>query len=153
MTIFDVSYRWSTRHQNEDLVTDHHHFHKKRSCDVLVADQHFHQVEQQGNGSNGAVFQQSEETKDSDGLPHPKVGGQSFQGIWWNIDAEMCRFIYFQVSYDDDKFQISLDAKNYKWDFLREKNVPVDRFLFSPEELDVKVEGSTIVITAKQEVR
>jgi len=38
-------------------------------------------VEQQGNGSNGAVFQQSEETKDSDGLPHPKVGGQSFQGI------------------------------------------------------------------------
>ena len=65
----------------------------------------------------------------------------------------MCRFIYFQVSYDDDKFQISLDAKNYKWDLLREKNVPVDRFLFSPEELDVKVEGSTIVITAKQEVR
>merc|ERR1712004_154413 len=56
---------------------------------------------QQGNGSNGAVFQQSEETKDSDGLPHPKV------------------------SYDDDKFQISLDAKNY-----------------NPEELDVKVEGS-----------
>merc|ERR1711902_57228 len=69
-------------------------------------------VEQQGNGSNGAVFQQSEETKDSDGLPHPKV------------------------SYDDDKFQISLDAKNY-----------------NPEELDVKVEGSTIVITAKQEVQ
>ena len=33
------------------------------------------------------------------------------------------------------------------------KNVSVDRFLFSPEELDVKVEGSTIVITAKQEVR
>ena len=31
--------------------------------------------------------------------------------------------------------------------------MPVDRFLFSPEELDVKVEGSTIVITAKQEVR
>ena len=29
MTIFDVSYRWSTRHQNEDLVTDQHHFHKK----------------------------------------------------------------------------------------------------------------------------
>merc|ERR1712209_253371 len=69
-------------------------------------------VEQQGNGSNGTVFQQSEETKDSDGLPHPKV------------------------SYDDDKFQISLDAKNY-----------------NPEELDVKVEGSTIVITAKQEVQ
>merc|ERR1712172_37201 len=59
-------------------------------------------VEQQGsNGSNGTVFQQSQETKDS---------------------------------YDDDKFQISLDAKNY-----------------NPEELDVKVEGSTIVITAKQE--
>jgi len=69
-------------------------------------------VEHQGNGSNGAVFQQSQETKDSDGLPHPKV------------------------SYDDDKFQISLDAKNY-----------------NPEELDVKVEGSTIVITAKQEVQ
>ena len=30
-------------------------------------------------------------------------------------------YMYFQVSYDDDKFQISLDAKNYKWDFLREK--------------------------------
>merc|ERR1711971_294102 len=62
-------------------------------------------VEQQGssNGSNGTVFQQSQETKDSDGLPHPKV------------------------SYDDDKFQISLDAKNY-----------------NPEELDVKVERSTI---------
>merc|ERR1712038_460207 len=69
-------------------------------------------VEHQGNGSNGTVFQQSQETKDSDGLPHPKV------------------------SYDDDKFQISLDAKNY-----------------NPEELDVKVEGSTIVITAKQEVQ
>ena len=119
MTILDVSCRWSTRHQNEDLVADHHHFHKKRSCDPLVADQHFHQVEQQGNGSNGAVFQQSEETKDSDGLPHPKVGGQSFQGMRWNIDAEMCRFIYFQVSYDDDKFQISLDAKNYKWEKMR----------------------------------
>ena len=75
MTILDVSCRWSTRHQNKDLVADHHHFHKKRSCDLLDADQHFHQVEQQGNGSNGAVFQQSEETKDSDGLPHPKVGG------------------------------------------------------------------------------
>ena len=49
--------------------------------DPLVADQHFHQVEQQGNGSNGAVFQQSDETKDSDGLPHPKVGGQSFKGM------------------------------------------------------------------------
>ena len=118
--------------------------------DPLVTDQPSHQVEQQGNGSNGAVFQQSEETKDSDGLPHPKVGGQSFR---WNIDAEMCRFIYFQVSYDDDKFQISLDAKNYKWDFLPKKKCVGWLIFCSPEELDVKVEGSTIVITAKQEVR
>jgi len=65
-------------------------------------------VEQQG----GQVYAQSQDTKDPDGLPHPKV------------------------SYDDDKFQISLDAKNY-----------------NPEELDVKVEGNTIVITAKQEVQ
>ena len=40
--------------------------------------------------AQGQVFSQSEETKQSDGLPHPKV------------------------SYDDDKFQISLDAKDYK---------------------------------------
>ena len=40
--------------------------------------------------NSGQVFAQSEETKQSDGLPHPKV------------------------SYDDDKFQISLDAKEYK---------------------------------------
>ena len=40
--------------------------------------------------AGGQVFNQSEETKQSDGLPHPKV------------------------SYDDDKFQISLDAKDYK---------------------------------------
>jgi len=57
------------------------------------------------------VFSQSEETRQQDGLPHPKV------------------------SYDDDKFQISLDAKDYK-----------------PEDLDVKVEGNTIIITAKQEL-
>jgi len=66
-------------------------------------------IEQSGGGQ---VFSQSQETKDSDGLPHPKV------------------------SYDDDKFQISLDAKNY-----------------NPDELDVKVEGNTIIITAKQEVQ
>lgn len=60
----------------------------------------------------GQVYSQSEETKQSDGLPHPKV------------------------SYDDDKFQISLDAKDYK-----------------PEDLDVKVEGNTIIITAKQELQ
>jgi len=60
----------------------------------------------------GQVYNQSEETKQSDGLPHPKV------------------------SYDDDKFQISLDAKDYK-----------------PEDLDVKVEGNTIIITAKQELQ
>ena len=41
-----------------------------------------------------------------------------------------------RVKYDDDKFQISLDCKKYK-----------------PEELDVKVEGSTIIITAKQEIK
>ena len=46
------------------------------------------------------------------GLPHPKV------------------------SYDDDKFQISLDCKHYK-----------------PEELDVKVDGHTIIITATQQVK
>jgi len=62
--------------------------------------------------AGGQVFSQSEETKQSDGLPHPKV------------------------SYDDDKFQISLDAKDYK-----------------PEDLDVKVEGNTIIITAKQELQ
>ena len=39
-----------------------------------------------------------------------------------------------RVKYDEDKFQISLDCHKYK-----------------PEELDVKVEGSTIIITAKQE--
>ena len=41
-----------------------------------------------------------------------------------------------RVKYDDDKFQISLDCQKYK-----------------PDELDVKVEGSTIVITAKQEIK
>lgn len=46
------------------------------------------------------------------GLPHPKV------------------------TYDDDKFQISLDCNHFK-----------------PEELDVKVDGHTIVITAKQEIK
>jgi HSP20 family molecular chaperone IbpA len=38
-----------------------------------------------------------------------------------------------RVKYDDDKFQISLDCHRYR-----------------PEELDVKVEGSSIIITAKQ---
>ena len=38
--------------------------------------------------------------------------------------------------YDDDKFQISLDCQHFK-----------------PEELDVKVDGTTIIIIAKQEVR
>jgi len=38
-----------------------------------------------------------------------------------------------KVKYDDDKFQISLDCHRYR-----------------PEELDVKVEGSSIIITAKQ---
>merc|ERR1711953_891562 len=46
------------------------------------------------------------------GLPHPKV------------------------TYDDDKFLVSLDCKHFK-----------------PEELDVKVDGNTIVIVAKQEVK
>lgn len=41
-----------------------------------------------------------------------------------------------RVKYDDDKFQISLDCGHYK-----------------PEELDVKVEGNSIIITAKQEVK
>lgn len=41
-----------------------------------------------------------------------------------------------KVRYDEDKFQISLDCQHYK-----------------PEELDVKVEGSSIIIQAKQEVK
>ena len=41
-----------------------------------------------------------------------------------------------KVKYDEDKFQISLDCQHYR-----------------PEELDVKVEGNTIIITAKQEVK
>ena len=41
-----------------------------------------------------------------------------------------------KVHYDDDKFQISLDCQHFK-----------------PEELDVKVDGTTIIITAKQEVK
>ena len=38
-----------------------------------------------------------------------------------------------KVKYDEDKFQITLDCQHYR-----------------PEELDVKVEGNTIIITAKQ---
>jgi len=63
------------------------------------------------SSGTGSVNSQSEETR-ADGLPHPRV------------------------SYDDDKFQISLDAKDYK-----------------PEDLDVRVEGNTIIITAKQEIQ
>ena len=44
----------------------------------------------ENNNSGGGVYSQSEETKQSDGLPHPSV------------------------TYDDDKFQISLDARDYK---------------------------------------
>jgi len=40
-----------------------------------------------------------------------------------------------KVSYDDDQFQIALNTSDYR-----------------PEDLDVKVEGNTIIITAKQEV-
>lgn len=61
---------------------------------------------------SGQVFSQSDETKQSEGLPQPKV------------------------SYDDDKFQISLDVTSYR-----------------PEDLDVKVEGNSIIITAKQEIQ
>jgi len=64
------------------------------------------------SNASGGVYNQSEETKQAEGLPHPRV------------------------SYDDDKFQISLDAKEYK-----------------PQDLDVRVEGNTIVITAKQEIQ
>ena len=39
-------------------------------------------------------------------------------------------------SYDDDEYLVSLDCKHFK-----------------PEELDVKVDGNTIVIVAKQEVK
>ena len=41
-----------------------------------------------------------------------------------------------KVKYDEDKVCISIDCQKYK-----------------PEELDVKVEGNTIIITAKQEVK
>merc|ERR1712223_1457399 len=41
-----------------------------------------------------------------------------------------------KVKYDDDKVCISIDCQKYK-----------------PEELDVKVEGNTIIITAKQEIK
>jgi len=41
-----------------------------------------------------------------------------------------------KVVYDDEKFQITLDCQHFK-----------------PEELDVKVDGTTIVIIAKQEVK
>ena len=44
----------------------------------------------ENNSGGGGVYSQSEETKQSDGLPHPSV------------------------TYDDDKFQIALDAKEYK---------------------------------------
>ena len=44
----------------------------------------------ENNPSGVGVYSQSEETRQSDGLPHPSV------------------------TYDDDKFQISLDAKDYK---------------------------------------
>ena len=44
----------------------------------------------ENSSSSGTVYKQSEETKESEGLPHPSV------------------------TYDDDKFQISLDAKDYK---------------------------------------
>jgi len=65
------------------------------------------------NNTSGQVYTQSPETRqESDGLPHPKV------------------------SYDDDKFEIALDAKDY-----------------SPEDMDVKVEGNSIILTAKQEVQ
>lgn len=62
------------------------------------------------NNSN-QVFQQSAQTK-GDGLPQPRV------------------------KYDDNTFQISLDAQMYR-----------------PDDLDVKVEGNNIIITAKQEVK
>merc|ERR1712038_1460065 len=41
-----------------------------------------------------------------------------------------------KVKYDEDKVNISIDCQKYK-----------------PEELDVKVEGNTIIITAKQEIK
>lgn len=41
-----------------------------------------------------------------------------------------------KVKYDDDKFNISLDCSKYK-----------------PEELDVKVENNSIIITAQQEIK
>ena len=60
------------------------------------------------------------------------VPSQKFNPIWCALQG----LPHPRVKYDDDKFQISLDCRKYK-----------------PEELDVKVEGSTIVITAKQEIK
>merc|ERR1711892_65464 len=71
-----------------------------------------HQKKGAIENKGGQVFSQSEETKQSEGLPQPKV------------------------VYDDDKFQISLDVTSY-----------------SPEDLDVKMEGNSIIITAKQEIQ
>merc|ERR1711892_1176742 len=71
-----------------------------------------HQKKGAIENKSGQVYSQSDETKQSEGLPQPSV------------------------SYDDDKFKISLDVKDY-----------------SPEDLDVKVEGNSIIITAKQEIQ
>merc|ERR1711881_329817 len=55
---------------------------------------------------------QTTQMPQNQGLPHPKV------------------------TYDEDKFQVSLDCQHFK-----------------PEEIDVKVDGTTIIITAKQEIK
>ncbi len=64
----------------------------------------------------------------------PAAGGKVFaHGRGDNDDDDEGGLPHPRVKYDEDKFQIALDCHKYR-----------------PEELDVKVEGSTIIITAKQ---
>ena len=79
-------------------------FRKRSSNNDLVGGR-----DRDNGNNNGGVYAHSSDGADDQGLPHPKV------------------------KYDEDKFQITLDCKNYR-----------------PEELDVKVEGNTIIIMAKQ---
>jgi len=70
----------------------------------------------------------------------PAIKGKSKQSIDGNSDTQVSNkndgLPHPRVKYDEDKFQISLDATNYK-----------------PDELDVKVEGNNIIIVAKQTIQ
>ncbi len=65
--------------------------------------------------------------------PSSPTGGKVFAHGGGGGDGEEGGLPHPRVKYDEDKFQIALDCQHYR-----------------PEELDVKVEGSTIIITAKQ---